>query len=114
MLFLIKKVTLTFSTSRTETTTWQDHFGIMASLSVSSGLLVKLVANIEFQLTVTYDYLTGGSTEVSSGIEYSEGVTVEAEPHMRTTVNMVVMQQDNAVIPFEALVRCLLARRYKL
>ncbi len=104
--FLIK-VTVTFTSSRTETTTWEEHFGIMASLSYSSGLIVNLVANIEFQLTTTYDYLTGGSSEVTSGVEYSETVIVNAEPHMTTTVNLVVMRQDDAVIPFYALVRYL-------
>ena len=109
--FLIE-VTVTFESSRTETTTWEEHFGIMASLSYSSGLIVNLVANIEFQLTTTYDYMTGGSTEITNGVEYSETVSVDAEPHMKTTVNLVVMQQDNAVIPFYALVRYLCVRNF--
>ncbi len=97
---------VSYSESRTETTTWQHHFGIMASLSYSSGLIVDLVANIEFQMTTTYDYLTGGSTAVTNGVQYSESVTVNAEPHMKTTVDLVVMRQDDASIPFWAFVRC--------
>ena len=99
------KATVTFSSSRTETTTWEHHFGIMASLSYSSGLITSIVGNIEFQLTTTYDYLTGGSSEVTNAVEYSETVTVEAAPHMKTVVKLIVMQQEDAVIPFNAVVR---------
>lgn len=78
----------------------------MTQLTYSSGFLMTGVANIDFQIEFNYDSMKGGSTETTKGFEYSETLTIEAEPFMKTTVSMYVMRHEDAVIPFEALVRC--------
>merc|ERR1712117_106187 len=78
----------------------------MASLSVGTGIIESIAMNMEFQLSVAYDYTTGGSTQVSKSITYKERVTVTAETNAKTTVDLIIMRQEDTVIPFGALVRC--------
>lgn len=97
--------TLSFTMSRTETTTWDHHFGVKAQIKFEGGLIAKLVADVEFKLTLSYDYKTGGSTAVTNQVQSSESVTVDAEPGMKTVVELIVLRDDAASIPFNAKVR---------
>ena len=97
-----RTVTLHFLKEREEETNWEHSFGVMLDNTWKSGLIPSLVGNVKFELTLGYNYTSGGTSSTKKTIEFEETLEVPVSPNTITTVKMVVYEQENTVLPFTA------------
>ena len=99
---ITKTGTFNFEETSTESTTWEDSFGAMASGSAGAGGLTGLVVEWQASAEVSYDFKKGKTKETSRTTSYSEEIQIEVPPYSDIQAVMVLYEMQDAEIPFTA------------
>ena len=88
-----------------QTTTWERPFGGLLSTTFSTRHVSDDIPMLKKEISISYDYHTGGSTSITSTIELGEMVVVNVPPSHSATVKLMVKKKDDVTIPFTAKIK---------
>ncbi|KAG2468091.1 AEP1 protein, partial [Polypterus senegalus] len=89
---------LSWEVKNTETTTWTNAWGFSSSLSSQFKLL-------DFEVTVSYNGSVGKTSSIEKTSTVAEETTVAIPPGTKVDCQLMVVKDDNAIIPFKATIK---------